>query len=257
MITRNLFLYLCVGITMLQNIQPALADTKGDVLAAHYFNLKKADTTVGKNLLVLIDSKGNKRVKNLVRYSRQTKGGQASYIEFLEPADVRGTKFLTTPHKNKDDEQRLFLPALGKVRRIASSDKGASFMGTDLTYYDLEDKNIEDFTFRDLGEDVVNNVSVFVLEMIPLNENAPYSKMVVFMDQHSYFPIKTACYDKDNVLIKSLINLRTETIDNIIIATRIVVDNYKDKQKTLLQINNLQINKEIPNMYFSIQNLSK
>ena len=82
--------------------------------------------------------------------------GTNTFMKFIEPADVKDTKFLTIAHNKSDDEQRLFLPALGKVRRISSSTKNEKFMGSDLTYYDLEDYEYEDFTYKYVKDFIIS-----------------------------------------------------------------------------------------------------
>lgn len=228
-----------------------------NALAKKFFDIPKAKTLSSESNLIIIDSKNNRRVRSIKRYYREVAQGSESYVEFITPADVKGTKFLTISKDGKDDEQRLYLPALGKVRRIAGSDKDASFMGTDLNYYDLEDYTIADFSYKDLGTDEVNKKAVFVLEMTPLDTDAPYSKQVFFLDKETYFPILIDCYDKKGILLKKIINLKTIPIDGVIVVQRMVVNNVQKNQKTLLDTKNISVNKTIPKNIFSIQHLTK
>jgi len=41
----------------------------------------------------------------------------------------------------------LYLPALKKVKRIPTSDKSSSFMGSDFSYYDWTDRNLKISTY--------------------------------------------------------------------------------------------------------------
>ena len=52
---------------------------------------------------------------------------------------MKNTGFLTYDYdaSGKDDDQWLYLPALGKTKRIASSDQSGAFMGSDFNYSDL------------------------------------------------------------------------------------------------------------------------
>ena len=91
--------------------------------------------------MVLVDKNGNKRVRNVKSFRRDAgKDGEdtQSIMFFVTPADVKDTGFLTYDYDDdaKDDDQWLYLPALKKTKRIASSDKSSSFMGTDFTYSD-------------------------------------------------------------------------------------------------------------------------
>lgn len=237
----------------------AFADKQGELLAQKYFERPEADSSSGESKLVVIDSKGNKRSKELLQYSKKDGKVDKSYAEFISPADVEGTKFLTLSEPGKDDEQRLFLPALGKVRRIANTDKGSSFMGTDLYYYDLESHNMDDFKdFKDLGADTVNKIQVNKLEMTPIDKNAPYSKQILYLNTETNFPVMIECYDQEGKLLKKIINLKNKTFDGgIIMPIQVVVDNVQEKQKTLMAVKNIKINEKISDKYFSIQNLTQ
>ncbi|MDE2964972.1 MAG: outer membrane lipoprotein-sorting protein, partial [Acidobacteriota bacterium] len=57
--------------------------------------------------------------------------GDKNLFVFDEPRDVKGTALLIHSHREKDDEQWLYLPALRRVKRISSSNQSGSFMGSE------------------------------------------------------------------------------------------------------------------------------
>ena len=63
--------------------------------------------------------------------------GDRSLVRFTYPNDIKGTSFLVWEQPNADDERFLYLPSLGRVRRIAGSEAQESFVGSDLTYEDI------------------------------------------------------------------------------------------------------------------------
>ena len=74
------------------------------------------------------------------------KGSEKRFVKFLSPTAQAGIAFLSLP----DDVMYIYLPALKKVRRIASHVKNTKFAGTDFTYEDMEaarysDKYIPEF----------------------------------------------------------------------------------------------------------------
>jgi len=235
-----------------------MADEKGDEIARKNLDLKKQDDSFSVGLMVLINDKGSKKVRKVEMYSKKTKEGTNSFIMFLEPADVSGTKFLTIGHKNGDDEQRLYLPALGKVRKISSSNKGGSFMGSDLNYYDMEEHAFEDSNYKYIKDEKYNEKDCFVIETYSKDKNCPYSKQIFWISKEDYFAYKIECYEKkDNTLLKTLVIPEVKITDGIILQTKIVVDNHKEGSKTLFQMDNLKINIGIKDSVFSIQNLEK
>ena len=97
---------------------------------SHYEVSKKADEVMSgfedsKALMTmtLINASGQKRVRQMKAISLELEGGDKSLMEFISPADVKGTKFLNYEHSLKDDEQWLYLPALKRVKRISSKNK--------------------------------------------------------------------------------------------------------------------------------------
>ncbi|OHD24013.1 MAG: hypothetical protein A2Y34_10245, partial [Spirochaetes bacterium GWC1_27_15] len=212
------------------------ADEQGDQIAQKNFNLKDSKDSYSEVTMILIDKDGNKKSRKLTMFGKETSKGRNSYVEFSEPADVKGTKFLTIGNKIGDDEQRLYLPALKKTRLISSSSKNGKFVGSDLYYYDMEDKDISEFTFKFLKDDTFNNKNCFVLEMTPKDKNAPYSKTIAWIAKDDFFAYKLEAYDKkDGELLKVLVMVEVKVIDGVMIPTKTVVENKKDGTKTLLQ----------------------
>ena len=108
------------------------------------------DNVVTNMQMQLIDKNGHKRIRNMKTYSKDKGDDELKMIFFLSPSDVKNTAFLTYDYanENKDDDQWLYLPALNKTKRIPSSDKDSSFMGSDFTYNDMTKPNLNDYNFK-------------------------------------------------------------------------------------------------------------
>lgn len=74
--------------------------------------------------------------------------GDRTLVRFSYPNDIKGTAFLVWEQPDGDDERFLFLPSLGRVRRIASSEAQESFVGSDFTYEDIGGREFDDYTYR-------------------------------------------------------------------------------------------------------------
>ncbi|MCG8570647.1 MAG: outer membrane lipoprotein-sorting protein [Spirochaetes bacterium] len=235
------------------------ADPKGEDIARKSFNLPEENDSYSMATMVLINSKGSKKIRKLAMYSKKTTKGTNSFVEFSEPADVKGSRFLTIGYDKGDDEQRLYLPALGKVRKISSSKKGGSFMGSDLNYFDMESRDFSDFQYQYLKDENLDNKNFYVIEMIPVDENAPYSRQIAWIAKDNYFIYQIECFDKDktNQRIKTIAFLDVQKINGILTARRMVVDNHEKNHKTLLQMDEKKINIGIKENIFTIQNLTK
>jgi uncharacterized protein YxeA len=101
------------------SISTAFAAGKGDEIARKYYNLKKTSDSYSIATMTLTDKGGTERNRTLKMYKKNDEQTTSSFIEFDSPADVKGTRFLSISNKNGKDEQRIYLPALKKVRLIA------------------------------------------------------------------------------------------------------------------------------------------
>jgi hypothetical protein len=73
--------------------------------------------------------------------------GDRLLIRFSFPNDIRGTSFLVWEHPAADDERFLYLPSLGRVRRIAGTETQESFVGSDFTYEDIGGREFDEYTY--------------------------------------------------------------------------------------------------------------
>lgn len=240
------------------------ADAKGDQIAAQYFGHAKAADTKADAVMTLIDKSGNKKVRELEMETKNAPAGAFSFIEFKKPADVAGTKFLTIPLKDGSSEQRLFLPALKKVRKIASSDKSSEFVGSDLTYYDMEDRKLGDSTYTFLSDNetlpdkAFEGMKFYKIEVQAKASDSPYAKSVMWINMDDAHAYKVEVYDKKGgALWKTILFVKYEDQKGIKMPVQTLVMNHKKGSKTLLQLNNLAVNTGLKDEVFSVKNLEQ
>lgn len=131
--------------------------------------------------------------------------GDMSLTIFDSPKDVKGTALLNHTHKIRDDDQWLYLPALKRVKRISSSNKSGSFMGSEFSYEDIASQEVEKYTYKWLRDEPCDGLECYVLERYPVDQaNSGYSRQVVWLDQDEYRTWKVEYYDRKNLLLKTL-----------------------------------------------------
>ena len=115
--------------------------------------------------MTLINAKGQTRIRTIRSKSLELDGGDKSLMEFLSPADVKGTKFLNYEHAQKDDDQWLYLPALKRVKRISSKNKSGAFMGSEFSYEDVSSFNIDKYDYKqeDAKTSILQGKEVYVV----------------------------------------------------------------------------------------------
>lgn len=130
--------------------------------------------------------------------------GDKSLVIFNEPRDVKGTAFLSFTHKSGSDDQWLYLPALKRVKRIASDNKSGPFMGSEFAFEDISSQEVEKYTYRYIKDENIDGVDYFVIEQYPVDKKSGYTRQVVWIDTDQYRPMRTDYYDRKNSLLKTL-----------------------------------------------------
>jgi len=190
-------------LTMLLMSAFAFAElTTGEQVARAARDRDTGDTMMAAMEMILIDGNGNPRPTRAINTWAYTYDKELDLskvvMEFVSPASIRGTRFLTVAQPlGTDDDKWIYLPDLKRVRRIASADKGSSFVGSDFSYGDMETREVEEDTHKLLGSEVVNGYECYVIESIPVDmADAQYSKRIVYVTKEHYVPMKAELYNK-------------------------------------------------------------
>lgn len=119
-------------------------------------------------LSTLITTSGSaRREQKLAMISGTFNGIEKRLIRFLEPADIRGTGFLTWDHASGEDDMWIYLPSLGKSRRVAGGEKSKSFMGSEFTYMDMTQFDPDDFVFNLEGKETIDGRECYIVRQEP------------------------------------------------------------------------------------------
>ena len=186
-------------------------------------------------VMTLINANGQQRQRTMKSMVLEKKGGDKSLMEFLTPADVKGTKFLSYEHADKDDDQWLYLPALKRVKRIASKNKSGSFMGSEFSYEDLTAFNIDKYGYSgDAKEVTVDGVKMYETTRVPKSRNSGYTKQVAWVRADNFLTQKVDYYDRKKELLKSATFSDYKKIDGIWRIGKIEMVNHQNDKKTIL-----------------------
>jgi outer membrane lipoprotein-sorting protein len=155
--------------------------------------------------MTLRNQHGDESVRTLRSLALEVEGdGDRSMTIFDEPADVRGTALLTFSHAVDPDDQWLYLPALGRVKRIASNNKSGPFMGSEFAFEDMSSQEIDKYTYNFLREESCGELSCFVIERFPVDRRSGYTRQVAWVDTEHYRAVQIEFYDRRNTLLKTL-----------------------------------------------------
>ncbi len=181
-------------------------------------------------------------------------GDQQFYVYFQKPADVAKMVFMVWKHLNRDDDRWLYLPALDLVKRIASSDKRTSFVGSNFFYEDVSGRGINE----DRHELMEVTKTLYELKNIPKNpQSVEFSYYIVWIYKKNFLPIKTEYFDKNGKKYREYSALKVENIQGYPTVTKAVMKDLRTQGQTVLQYNAVKYNIGLPKRIFTERYLRK
>ena len=209
--------------------------------------------------MVLRNRQGEESTRYIrVRTLEQLDDGDKSLTIFDEPADVRGTAFLSFTHRTGPDDQWLYLPALKRVKRISSRNKSGPFMGSEFAYEDISSQEVEKYTYRYLRDEVLDGMDCFVIERDPVDEYSGYTRQEVWIDKAEYRPQKIVFYDRKNALLKTLtFSDYRQYLDKYWRASVMHMENHQTGKSTLLTWSDYRFRTGLTERDFNRNNLDR
>lgn len=216
--------------------------------------------------LNLYNEKGQVRVRKTAAVSKLFDNGKTDkrLIQFISPADVKGTKFMTYDYEDRDDDIWMYLPSLRKSRRIVSTEKSKSFMGSEFSYVDITPRTVAEYNYKLLKEEKQGGVDCWVIEALPksdkIGEEDGYSKRIAWIGKPDYVLRKAIFYDLDNRLLKEVFAEDIRQIDAANAKFRpfkMTAVNKQNGRKSEFIIEKLVANTGVKDDYFSIRYLER
>lgn len=189
----------------------------------------KASTISTRSRMVITARNGSTTERIIDQYEKDGPKGNRTIIVFQAPKAVAGTRFLTMDNPGGPADRWIFLPELGKTRRIAASDGGGSFMGTDMSYDDISSakREVDLDTHTLLREESLNGNPCYVIESVPKDRSYQYSKMIQWINKTNQVNHKVELYDRRGNLVKVLEILSLKDVQGRLsaVATRMTTVN--------------------------------
>jgi len=216
--------------------------------------------------MTLIDQSGHRRIRKMRSFRKEEKDLTRTLMFFRFPSDVKNTGFLTYDYDlpSKVDDQWLYLPALRKVKRIASTEKSRSFMGSDFSYADLTSRALADYDFSLMKESAVRGNKVWQILAKPRNKRViketGYVKTILFVRQDNYVVVRAVNWTETGQKLKYFDIKSLSEIDGIWTSLEIHMTTKKGKRtlhKTILKQSNIHYNSDFDPRLFAVGRLSK
>lgn len=202
----------------------------------------------GEMRMRLVDRQGRARERVLAITALRGEGGRGdkTLVRFTYPNDIRGTSFLVWEHADAGDERFLYLPALGRVRRIAGQEKQESFAGSDLSYEDIGGRDVADYTYAFTSETASwtapdgSRHAAWALESRARDKDAEFPRSVSLVLKDQLVSVHADIFNRRDERAKVFDVRRLERVDGIWSALDLVVSNERTKTRTELTTTSLR-----------------
>jgi hypothetical protein len=211
----------------------------------------------------LFDRQGRMRERVMTLLARRDPAGDKTLVRFTYPNDIKNTAFLVWEHPGADDERFLYLPALGRVRRIAGAEKQESFVGSDLSYEDIGGREIADYTYSFSDPDAAwtapdgSRHPAWSLESRARDPHADYPRSVSLVRKDSFVIVHADVYNARDERVKTFDVKKLERVDGIWTVLSLSVANDRDKTRTELETTSIRYNVGLSEADFSRRRLEQ
>lgn len=216
---------------------PVFGDSRGEEIARERYmrDTGWGDSKANAQMILSIPGSGQS-VREMTIKALETSGdGDLSLTEFRKPRDLDGTVLLSHSHATKPDDQWLYLPAQGKVRRISSRNKSGAFLGSEFTFEDLASFKVPKYSYTYEGDDAVGGVNCHIVNQAPAYAHTGYTKVVVWLDTKHLRPMQAAFFNMRGEHFKTMTFTGYEPYGQFWRAHSVDMKNLSDDRSTSMR----------------------
>jgi len=210
-----------------------------------------------EGLLQVIDAKGRVTDKRWEYTRLGSHGASKSVLRFTAPAEVKGVALLVLNHPDRASDQWMWTPAIARDRRIALQDRSTRFFGTDFSFEDLEERDVDQYDFSLAGEESMDGVACWKIEARPRQtKTSQYTRSRVWVrkDNYAYVQIEN---DIKSDLVRRLKYSQLEQVQGIWTARLLEMTDLRRNSRTILKLEKLQYNLPMKDDEFTLQSLRR
>ena len=207
--------------------------------------------------LEVIDAKARVSTKRWEYVRIGSFGASKAVLRFTAPAEVKGVALLVHSHPDRASDQWMWRPAIERDQRIALQDRSTRFFGTDFSYEDLEERDVNQYDFKLLGEETLDGAACHKVEATPREKKASqYTKSILWVTKDHYIYVQAESYNKNGVA-RVIKYSNIENVQGIWTARTLEVQDMKTKSRTVMKLEKLQYNMPMKEEDFTLQALRR
>jgi hypothetical protein len=178
-------------------------------------------------------------------------GESKSMLRFVAPPEVKGVSLLIVNHPDRASDQWMWRPNIGRDQRIALQDRSTRFFGTDFSFEDLEERDVNQFDFKLLADEGAQ----WKIESRP-RKSSQYTYSYLWVKKDNYTLTKVEAYQKKG--LARVIEYRDfEQVKGIWTARTTEVFDAARKSRTTLKFDKLEYDVPLKDDQFTVQALRR
>lgn len=191
-------------------------------------------------------------------YARVGSHGQSKVvIRFTTPAEVKGVALLVLNYPDRASDQWMWTPAINRERRVATQDRRARFFGTDFSFEDLEERDVEQYDYELRGEETLQGEACWKIAATPrAGKRSQYTRSIYWVRKGSYTYAQIENFEGDK-LVRRLTYREMANIQKVWTAKTIEVEDLTRKSRTVLTIDAIIYNAPLSDNAFTVQALRR
>ncbi|MBS1819465.1 MAG: outer membrane lipoprotein-sorting protein [Acidobacteria bacterium] len=210
-----------------------------------------------EGILEVVDSNGKTTEKRWAFMRLGSHGTSKTIIRFTTPADVKGVALLVVSHPDRASDQWMWTPAIERDRRIALQDRSTRFFGTDFSFEDLEERDVNQYDYSLVGDEAVDGAACWKIQASPKQaKSSQYSRSVLWIRKDHYTMARIESYVKDT-LARRLEYSDVREVDGFWTAHRLSMSDVRRKSLTRLTLSKVTYNVPLTEDAFTVQALRR
>jgi hypothetical protein len=184
-------------------------------------------------------------------------GASKAILRFTAPAEVKGVALLIVNHQDRASDQWMWTPALERDRRIALQDRSTRFFGTDFSFEDLEERDVNQFDYKLEGEENFDGQPCWKIQSTPKeSKSSQYTSSLTLIRKDNYVVIQIENFGKDK-LVRRIHYSDVQQQDGIWVGRTMEVLDANRGSRTVLKLEKLQYNIPMQEESFTLEALRR
>jgi len=195
-----------------------------------------------EGLLQVFDAKGKISDKRWSFERLGSHGQSKAVLRFTAPAEVKGVALLIVNHPDRASDQWMWTPAIERDRRIALQDRSTRFFGTDFSFEDLEERDVDQYDYTLAGDDSIDGAACWKIQSTPKqSKSSQYTKAFVWVRKDTYAFARIENYVKDQA-VRRLNYSDIQNVQGIWTARQMEMTDLRRNSRTRLTLDKLEYN---------------